>query len=164
MVESQPSKLLVAGSIPVSRSSEIETVTSGKSTSGGERESAGFESRLSTIHSPLVLRADVAQLVEHVLGKDGVSGSIPLIGSRVLRRRHDLRPSSPGEWICVPGRWREGEGLSPAEGLGDPILVIRRMGETASNLTTDEALFIDRVIRGGGRWRAYWLRNEYFAR
>jgi hypothetical protein len=26
--------------------------------------------------------ADVAQLVEHVLGKDGVSGSIPLIGSR----------------------------------------------------------------------------------
>jgi hypothetical protein len=30
-------------------------------------------------------RADVAQLVEHVLGKDGVSGSIPLIGSRVCR-------------------------------------------------------------------------------
>jgi hypothetical protein len=30
----------------------------------------------------LFLRADVAQLVEHVLGKDGVSGSIPLIGSR----------------------------------------------------------------------------------
>ena len=29
------------------------------------------------------MRADVAQLVEHVLGKDGVSGSIPLIGSRV---------------------------------------------------------------------------------
>ena len=28
-------------------------------------------------------QADVAQLVEHVLGKDGVSGSIPLIGSRV---------------------------------------------------------------------------------
>jgi hypothetical protein len=32
--------------------------------------------------SSLLLRADVAQLVEHVLGKDGVSGSIPLIGSR----------------------------------------------------------------------------------
>ena len=31
--------------------------------------------------------ADVAQLVEHVLGKDGVSGSIPLIGSRVLQLR-----------------------------------------------------------------------------
>ena len=33
-------------------------------------------------HSLLLQRADVAQLVEHVLGKDGVSGSIPLIGSR----------------------------------------------------------------------------------
>ena len=50
MVESQPSKLLVAGSIPVSRS------------------------------------ADVAQLVEHVLGKDEVTGSIPVIGSRTLKK------------------------------------------------------------------------------
>ena len=49
MVESQPSKLLVAGSIPVSRS------------------------RLR--------KADVAQLAEHVLGKDEVTGSIPVIGS-----------------------------------------------------------------------------------
>ena len=39
-------------------------------------------SSLVTGHSSLHLRADVAQLVEHVLGKDGVSGSIPLIGSR----------------------------------------------------------------------------------
>ena len=51
MVESQPSKLLVAGSIPVSRSS-----------------------------------ADVAQLAERVLGKDEVTGSIPVIGS-ILRSR-----------------------------------------------------------------------------
>ena len=29
--------------------------------------------------------APVAQLVEHVLGKDEVSGSIPLVGSRILR-------------------------------------------------------------------------------
>ena len=78
MVESQPSKLLVAGSIPVSRSS------------------SKFETRNSNLGKPLrrissfdflrALRArwaDVAQLVEHVLGKDGVSGSIPLIGSRV---------------------------------------------------------------------------------
>ena len=47
MVESQPSKLLVAGSIPVSRS----------------------------------IFADVAQLAEHVLGKDEVTGSIPVISS-----------------------------------------------------------------------------------
>ncbi len=49
MAESQPSKLLVAGSIPVARSK------------------IGF--------------AHVAQFAEHVLGKDGVSSSILLVGS-----------------------------------------------------------------------------------
>ncbi len=57
MVESQPSKLLVAGSIPVSRSND---------------------SRLWR----KVGSADVAQLAERVLGKDEVTGSIPVIGSR----------------------------------------------------------------------------------
>ena len=37
----------------------------------------GFESRL-----PLYRTADVAQLVEHILGKDEVTGSIPVVGSR----------------------------------------------------------------------------------
>ena len=50
-VESQPSKLLVAGSNPVSRSI------------GGS--------------------AHVAQLVEHVLGKDEVTSSILVVGSNV---------------------------------------------------------------------------------
>ena len=50
MVESQPSKLLVAGSSPVSR-------------------------------SDIFKYADVAQLVEHILGKDEVTGSIPVISS-----------------------------------------------------------------------------------
>jgi hypothetical protein len=73
VVESQPSKLLVAGSIPVSRSSwKIDIRNS----------SQEEESRVSS--SSFEKGADVAQLVEHVLGKDGVSGSIPLIGSRVL--------------------------------------------------------------------------------
>jgi hypothetical protein len=31
--------------------------------------------------------ADVAQLVERVLGKDEVSGSIPLIGSRSIQKQ-----------------------------------------------------------------------------
>ena len=62
MVESQPSKLLVAGSIPVSRSS------------------------LRSIE----LKADVAQLAERVLGKDEVSSSILLIGSS-LRSLRELR-------------------------------------------------------------------------
>ena len=66
MVESQPSKLLVAGSIPVSRSSSKFENRSVRVSNFGFR----------------FLWADVAQLVEHVLGKDGVSGSIPLIGSR----------------------------------------------------------------------------------
>ena len=56
MVESQPSKLLVAGSIPVSRSRSSEVF----------RE------------------ADVAQLVEHSLGKGEVTSSILVIGSRDL--------------------------------------------------------------------------------
>jgi hypothetical protein len=46
---------------------------------GKDAGPASFEFRISRA---IVARADVAQLVEHVLGKDGVSGSIPLIGSR----------------------------------------------------------------------------------
>ncbi len=49
MVESQPSKLLVAGSSPVSRSE--------------------------------ICVAHVAQSVERILGKDEVTGSIPVVGS-----------------------------------------------------------------------------------
>ena len=54
-VESQPSKLLVAGSNPVSRS----------------RVRSRYE------------RAHVAQQVEHVLGKDGVTSSSLVVGSRL---------------------------------------------------------------------------------
>ncbi len=62
MVESQPSKLLVAGSIPVSRS----------------RFGKNF--------------ADVAQLVEHSLGKGEVTGSIPVISSRIeVEQRWHIR-------------------------------------------------------------------------
>ncbi len=67
MVESQPSKLLVAGSIPVSRS--IATTYS-QSTVRGSRSDA-----------------DVAQLAERVLGKDEVTGSIPVIGSSLAGRK-----------------------------------------------------------------------------
>ena len=54
LVESQPSKLLVAGSSPVSRS--IIWI---------KKKSA-----------------DVAQLVEHFLGKEEVTGSTPVISSK----------------------------------------------------------------------------------
>ena len=81
MVESQPSKLLVAGSIPVSRSiAKFEEQTQ-KSSNGAD--AFWCEASSERLISNLQERADVAQLVEHVLGKDGVSGSIPLIGSRL---------------------------------------------------------------------------------
>jgi hypothetical protein len=72
VVESQPSKLLVAGSIPVSRS-RLRRAFAALTASSGHAVS-GVQSR----------RADVAQLAERVLGKDEVTGSIPVIGSRLM--------------------------------------------------------------------------------
>jgi hypothetical protein len=69
VVESQPSKLLVAGSIPVSRSKVFSRGTK------SAREKT---------------RADVAQLAERVLGKDEVTSSILVIGSSRLGR--SMRP------------------------------------------------------------------------
>ena len=45
-----------------------------------QAEGRGFESRL-----PLGLLAHVAQPVEHILGKDEVSGSSPLVGSILMK-------------------------------------------------------------------------------
>ena len=81
MVESQPSKLLVAGSIPVSRSnlrSLRELRLAGRTCMTpvdwvlGEADLSAEARRA---------KADVAQLAERVLGKDEVTGSIPVIGS-----------------------------------------------------------------------------------
>ena len=84
MVESQPSKLLVAGSIPVSRSN---------------LRSRGIGTRASVGKPPKVVRrrvgeggrcvryADVAQSAERVLGKDEVTSSILVIGSRLNKRQ-----------------------------------------------------------------------------
>ena len=69
MVERKPSKLGVAGSSPVSRSKIVarERISRGSYTQG---ESSMFN----------LCYAQVAQSVEHVLGKDEVGGSIPLLG------------------------------------------------------------------------------------
>ena len=75
-VERQPSKLGVAGSNPVSRS---------RYRGGGARRGAGASPRAET--SGTMLGAHVAQSVEHVLGKDGVTGSSPVMGSSPLARR-----------------------------------------------------------------------------
>ena len=62
MVERQPSKLRVAGSNPVSRSICFLVL------------------RFFDVFS-----AHVAQLAEHILGKDEVTGSIPVMGSWRIR-------------------------------------------------------------------------------
>ena len=100
MVESQPSKLLVAGSIPVSRSSlrrlsdrlsdcrPPAVRVNGAWRVGGGRPRIGgipIEGRLSR-ETGARKRADVAQLVEHSLGKGEVTGSIPVISSRIFSR------------------------------------------------------------------------------
>ncbi len=61
MVERQPSKLRVAGSNPVSRS-------------------INRSSRLNSLNGLNSVSAHVAQLAEHILGKDEVTGSIPVMG------------------------------------------------------------------------------------
>ena len=79
MVERQPSKLRVAGSNPVSRS--IEDSNKWRVMSKVEK----LNSLLVTDYQLLVLGAHVAQLAEHILGKDEVTGSIPVMGSRAER-------------------------------------------------------------------------------
>ena len=74
-------------------------------------------------------RADVAQSVEHVLGKDGVSGSIPLIGSRVFRRRmvcavRVLSVAFRRKWLTAIRQFRKRMLLRPD--LGG----LRQSGET----------------------------------
>ncbi len=68
VVEFQPSKLAVAGSNPVARSSERL------------KRDAVILTGDTGIHVS-IHKAHVAQLVEHVLGKDEVTRSIRVVGS-----------------------------------------------------------------------------------
>ena len=83
MVELQPSKLDVAGSRPVSR---------------------------STLDGSEYL-AHLAQLAEHVLGKDEVTRSIRVVGSqgkRPAEKQIETRATSPREGLNGRiGRWRK---------------------------------------------------------
>jgi hypothetical protein len=95
VVESQPSKLLVAGSIPVSRSNLRSASGEGcppkLAACAGERRWAVIRRLRATVGKPADLlagvpKADVAQSVERVLGKDEVTGSIPVISSSFCLR------------------------------------------------------------------------------
>jgi hypothetical protein len=65
LVERQPSKLIVVGSIPISRSSGC-----GRQGDRRRARSRGLDPQ-----------AHVAQSAEHLLGKEEVVGSIPIVGS-----------------------------------------------------------------------------------
>ena len=108
VVESQPSKLLVAGSIPVSRSSlrpphsfaagyglagQPQSRRSAQREGGSSRQAVKADPRTRTATKPASpkapkarRRADVAQLAERVLGKDEVTSSILVIGSNLRSR------------------------------------------------------------------------------
>ena len=81
VVESQPSKLLVAGSIPVSRSNLRSLDWSRTSILHSHTPRRFAEAGMPT--AVRSAKADVAQLAERVLGKDEVTSSILVIGSRV---------------------------------------------------------------------------------
>ena len=95
VVESQPSKLLVAGSIPVSRSNLRSHALERELRLASHSECAAAD--LSAVARSA--KADVAQLAERVLGKDEVTSSILVIGSTKRRRREGCsasQVSSPG--------------------------------------------------------------------
>ena len=93
VVESQPSKLLVAGSIPVSRSNLRSPGTRELRLASQRSRDDEFVQRgdrpvgRSCERRERLAKADVAQLAERVLGKDEVTSSILVIGSRA---RFDL--------------------------------------------------------------------------
>jgi hypothetical protein len=99
VVESQPSKLLVAGSIPVSRSRIGWWLVVGGSWSSVIATDSQALRRIPNYYprptNHQLVRADVAQLAERVLGKDEVTSSILVIGSS-LRSLHGISMASYG--------------------------------------------------------------------
>ena len=91
VVESQPSKLLVAGSIPVSRSnlrSHAHRVREPRLAGQAKVVRPDLSAEAASQRRRERRRADVAQLAERVLGKDEVTSSILVIGSNLRPRRH----------------------------------------------------------------------------
>jgi hypothetical protein len=88
LAESQPSKLLVAGSIPVARSILLRTRCEMEEREPWASEDALHSSEVNFFRCTVgaeagrkEMIAHVAQLAERVLGKDEVSSSILLVGS-----------------------------------------------------------------------------------
>jgi hypothetical protein len=77
LVERQPSKLNVAGSNPVSRSAFVPPAAVSTAAVSGLHNSSSADSRWQS-------SAHIAQVVERVLGKDEVTSSNLVVGSRGL--------------------------------------------------------------------------------
>ena len=115
VVESQPSKLLVAGSIPVSRSSLRSRLRGelrlGKPARRLSRQAATVDAMrrsaadLSATRATKRAKADVAQLAERVLGKDEVTGSILVIGSSLRSRMREATWRRQGEAAARCDEW-----------------------------------------------------------
>ena len=99
LVEHQPSKLRVAGSRPVSRSIMFRVRSKNKFTFSCVKTFA-WQGQ-ATVAFLIRLIAHVAQQVEHFLGKEEVTGSSPVVGSRnkyfFVRRKWDF---SPAKTLC----------------------------------------------------------------
>jgi hypothetical protein len=105
LVELQPSKLDVAGSNPVSRSAAIPLRNSRPGfarppeNAPPEKNERMKQQAIRTrpnLAAATCNSAHVAQLVEHVLGKDEVTRSIRVVGSRPRKRifaKTELKPS-----------------------------------------------------------------------
>ena len=103
VVESQPSKLLVAGSIPVSRSRFRSLASLGELRLGKAASEVCRAEAPQAVGGHLhVRKADVAQSAERVLGKDEVTSSILVIGSRLrsLACARELRLGKPASLGC----------------------------------------------------------------
>ena len=84
MVEFQPSKLAVVGSNPIARSKGRREALGVKREKSMKQPGASESKCRFTFYDSRFTERDahVAQLVEHVLGKDEVTRSIRVVGSR----------------------------------------------------------------------------------
>ena len=94
LVELQPSKLDVAGSRPVSRSTT--TRVGGAGLRPAESGAGGFGNPPRV--PILVVPAHLAQLAEHVLGKDEVTRSIRVVGSSKTARTKSTQATRTERW------------------------------------------------------------------
>ena len=127
-----------------------KTPPGGRGVSGGHRESDPTRSAPGTLG--LIVRADVAQLVEHLHGKEGVRGSSPRVGlaQNPLQQTISDRPMSSGG---VLGELL-GERIHPQE------------GRQAARLVHQPRLALSSIAMSVGRRRccsrrsATWVANH----